>query len=109
MGVLTYCSMSEAMNHMGASYPVQFRGSIDILNVLARHFVSHINYNTKAAEAPAHQSGDLGFLEEVRNSLAGAHTLGYGVKKGRKVLAVFALVARKRAQIAVYPISAITR
>ena len=60
----------------------QFRGSIDILHALARYPVifSLVGHITMAAEAPDHHIGDLGRLEEVRNVLTDAHTLGYKEK-----------------------------
>ena len=61
---------------------LQFRGNIGILHVLARFPVifSLLGHKTMAAEAPDHHIGDLGRLEEVRNVLTDAHTLGHKEK-----------------------------
>ena len=58
---------------------LQFRGNIGMLQVLARFPVifSLIGHKTMAAEAPDHHIGDLDRLEEVRNGLTGADTVGH--------------------------------
>ena len=58
---------------------MQFRGSSGILHVLARYLVifSLVGHTAIVAEAPHHHIGDLGRLEEVRNILTDAHTLGH--------------------------------
>ena len=58
---------------------MEFRGSTDLLNTMARYPVifSHIGHKAMAAEAPDHHMGDLGRLEEVRNGLNGADTVGH--------------------------------
>ena len=62
-----------------------FKGSIGILNVLARYLVifSHIGPTTMAAEAPDGHSGDPGRVGEVRNGLTGGHVEGH-IKKSLK-------------------------
>ena len=49
-----------------------------MLSALARYPVifSHIGHMAMAAEAPDLHMGDLGRLEEVRNGLVGADTVG---------------------------------
>ena len=61
---------------------LQFRGSIDILLVLARYpgIFSLVGHTTMVAEAPYHHIGDLGRLEEARNVLTDVHTLGHKEK-----------------------------
>ena len=50
-----------------------------MLSALARYPVifSHMGHTAMAAEAPDLHMGDLGRLEEVRNGLLGADTVGY--------------------------------
>ena len=50
-----------------------------MLSVLARYpaIFRHIGYIAMAAEAPDQHKGDLGRVEEVRNCLIGANTLGH--------------------------------
>ena len=50
-----------------------------MMRVLERYSVifSHIGHNAMAAEAPDLHMGDLGRLEEVRNGLIDADTVGY--------------------------------
>ena len=61
------------------SHILQFRGSTGLLNVLASFPVifSHIGHKTMAAEAPDQHKGDLGRLEDGRNGLIGAETVGH--------------------------------
>ena len=71
--------LNSCCNIKIGTHIIQFRGSIGILHVLARYPVifSLVGHITMAAEAPDHHIGDLGRLEEVRNLLTGAHTLGH--------------------------------
>ena len=59
-------------------YILPFRGSTRLLNDLARFpaIFSHIGPDTMVAEAPDHHRCDPGRLEEVRNGLIGADTVG---------------------------------
>ena len=50
-----------------------------MLSALASYpaIFSHLGPSAMAAEAPDHHKGDLGRLEEVRNALIGADTVGH--------------------------------
>ena len=64
---------------MGASFSAIFKSIIGTLSVLARYSVifSQVGHITMVAEAPDLHMGDLGRLEEARNALIGADTIGY--------------------------------
>ena len=69
-----------------------------MLSVLARYpgIFSHIGHIAMAADAPDLHKGDLGRLEEVRNGLIGADTVGYTKSSKKEILVSFALNVRRR-------------
>ena len=79
----------------------EFRGSYNgLLNGLARYPIifSHIGHIAMAAYAPDLHKGDLGHLEEVKNGLIGADTVGYTESTKNEILVSFALNVRRGSQ-----------